>query len=652
MRSGLRLLPRIKTTQAHRLLQSAFTTPIPSLNTLPVHTAYQRGYKWDDDTFARMLYKAAAGIFATSFVATSMTVSSPALADGFPRDIPTDAKSGTYDWKGVLHRLNAEQKAHPSAPKIHASRHALPSSPKAAVSVLAGAPSDICTHSVEFPLSRNADAHGVLATLTAGLAGSSDANVRIDDTSTRRRTIVSRPHEFEVSVIVPRVPSFDGRVAIDLFKSAENAKFSDAELEAIVNAYRISQDTGDAVRLLDGKNSVDIGPPTRIERRKPGVHERRYSFSGSAPPPPKSPRPAIPPSIFDDEDDGDEDDGDGNQHRTDPEQTRKLAREKLKEHGVEVFEKHDDLTWDALAGYSDVKQRIEETLTLPLRHPDVYNRIVQGTRARVEPNVPKAVLYEGPPGCGKTLSARILASSIGVPFVHIRIETLLSKYYGETTRKLAEVLESANALGKCIVFLDECDSVGLRRSGGGGNDVHEVTRRTLSVLLRFIDGMDGPKDAIILAATNHKEDLDAALISRFDVVVSFPLPDFDTRVAVLKLYAKQLSEEHIREIAELTWGFSGRELLDVCEEAERMRAGVIVRSREHNLKNDTSVSGSDRCNEPPAEDQLPQLHEYVEAVNRKAGHVIGRWNLNFMGPHGSHAFQNNTHTRPAVTAES
>lgn len=650
MRSGLRLLPRINTTQVHRPLQSAFTTPIP-INTLRVHTAYQREYRWDDDVFVRMLYKATAGIFATSLAVTSMTVSSPALADSFPRDIPTDAKSGTHDWKGVLHRLNAEQKAHPSASKIHAIRHALPSSPKAAVSALAGAPSDVCTHSVEFPLSRSADAHGVLATLTAGLAGSSDANVRIDDTSTRRRTIISRPHEFEVSVIVPRVPSFDGRVAIDLFKSAENAKFSDAELEAIVNAYRISQDTTDAVRLLDGKNSVDIGPPTRIERRKPGAHERRYSFSGSAPPPPKSSRPAIPPSIFDDDED-DEDDEDGNQHRNDAEQTRKLALEKLKEHGVEVFEKHDNLTWDALAGYSAVKQRIEETLTLPLRHPDIYNRIVQGTRARVEPNVPKAVLYEGPPGCGKTLSARILASSIGVPFVHIRIETLLSKYYGETTRKLAEVLESANALGKCIVFLDECDSVGLRRSGGGGNDVHEVTRRTLSVLLRFIDGMDGAKDAIILAATNHKEDLDAALISRFDVVVSFPLPDFDTRVAVLKLYAKQLSEEHIREIAELTWGFSGRELLDVCEEAERMRAGVIVRSREHDLKSNANVPGSDKSNEPPAEDQLPQLHEYVEAVNRKADHVIGRWNLKFRGQRGSHSFQNNTHTRRAVTAES
>lgn len=651
MRSGLRLLPCIKALRAHGPLQSSFAVSVPIVNTLFAHTRCQRGHhQSDDNVFARLLYRTAAGVFATSVVAASITLSTPARADNFPREIPSDGKSATHDWKGVLHRLNAEQKAHPSASKIHAVRHALPSSPNSTVPAIADAPSNLCTHSVEFPLSRSADAHSVLATLTAGLAGSSGANVRIDDSSTRRRTVVSRPHEFEVSVVVPRVPSFDGCVAIDLFKSAENARFSDAELDAIVNAYRISQDTADAVRLLDGKNSVDIGPPTRIERRKPGIHERRYGFSGSAPPPPKSVRPAIPPNIFDyDEDgDGDEDDSNG----TNVDQARQRAREKLKEHGVEIVERHGDLTWDALAGYSDVKQRIEETLTLPLRHPDVYNRIIQGTRVRAEPNVPKAVLYEGPPGCGKTLSARILASSIGVPFVHIRIETLLSKYYGETTRKLAEVLESANALGKCIVFLDECDSVGLRRSGGGGNDVHEVTRRTLSVLLKFIDGLDGAKDAIILAATNHKEDLDSALMSRFDVVVSFPLPDLNTRVAVLKLYAKQLSEEHIHKIAELTWGFSGRELLDICEEAERMRAGAIVRSRERDLKKGTDVSDSESCSELPKEEQLPQLHEYVEAVNRKADHVVGRLNLHFGHLHNSQALQNDTHPRTAFTAES
>lgn len=651
MRSSLRLLSRIAAPRPYNPHHTALTTPVPALTVLSAQSGPHREYKWDDEAFVRMLHRAGAGVFATGIVATAMSFSSPARAESsFPRDAPPDGKGGTHDWKSVLHRLTAEQKARPLAPKIHAIRHALPSPPNNSVSTLTDAPSDLCTHSVEFPLSRSADAHGVLATLTAGLAGSSGANVRIDDSGTRRRTIVSRPHEFEVSVIVPRVPSFDGCVAIDLFKSAENPIFSDAELDAIVNAYRISQDTSDAVRLLDGKNSVDAGPPTRIERRKPDVHERRYSFSGSAPPSPKSVRPAIQPGIFDDDDDNDDDD---DRQGMDTEQVRKRAREKLKEHGVDIIEQHDGLSWDALAGYADVKQRIEETLTLPLKHPDVYDRIVQGTRARAEPNVPKAVLYEGPPGCGKTMSARILASSIGVPFVHIRIETILSKFYGETTRKLAEVLEAANTLGRCIIFLDECDSVGLRRSGGGGgNDVHEVTRRTLSVLLRFIDGMDGQKDAIVLAATNHKEDLDAALLSRFDVVVSFPLPDFDTRVAVLKLYAKQLSEEHVREIAELTWGFSGRELLDVCEEAERMRAGKIVRSREHRLKRDTNGIGSGDSKQQSVDHDLPQVDEYIEAVNRKADHVIGRWNEKFGHLDKLQILKNDTHSHPAITAES
>lgn len=581
-------------------------------------------------------------VAAGAVTAATATIGPFARTERLPHDNSKAGAAASHDWKGVVHALSEAQRKHPSGREIHAVRRALPSTtvPSSTTSPATPDISKGYAHSVEFPLSRTADAHGVLATLTAGLAGSSGAHVRIDDSGTRRRTVVWRPQEFEVSVVVPRVPSFDGRVAIEVIKSSENPIFSDTELDAIVAAYRISQDSSDHVRLLDGKGSVDIGPPTRIDRHTPAARERHRRYSSSAPfLPSRPPHPAVNPRVTNDDDyDGDIDDDDDFddsqeyvQISKDSEAVRKRARKKLTELGVDVIEKRDGLSWDSLAGYSDVKQRIEETLTLPLKHPDVYDRIVQGTRARVEPNVLKAVLYEGPPGCGKTMSARILASSIGVPFVHVRVETLLSKYYGETTRKLAEVLEAANSLGRCIVFLDECDSVGLRRSGSGGNDVHEVTRRTLSVLLRFIDGMDGAKDAIILAATNHKEDLDAALLSRFDVVVSFPLPDFETRVAVLKLYAKQLPEEDICQLAKITWGFSGRELLDVCEEAERMRAGAIVRSREN-------------CNDPKSkhlgEEGLPEMHEYAEAVERKADHVVGRWNEKFRQFHNLHQLQN------------
>lgn len=415
-----------------------------------------------------------------------------------------------------------------------------------------------------------------------------EASVVVDETATRTVFTLSRSDSFEVAISVPRISPFEKSLSVELIRAdGPEATFSTEEVDALVRAYYLAQGAHDvsahvpieAGALLDGKDGVDVGPPTVLERRRGGGSYADYGV----------------------------DVGSGRNGGA------KRAMTKLGELGVEVFSgEGSNLSWDALAGYDDVKERIDNTLTLPLKHPDVYENIVRGTRKRFESNLPKAVLYEGPPGCGKTLSAKILATSIGVPFVHVPLETILSKFYGETTRKLAEILQTANELGPCLVFIDEVDSVGLSRSST--NEVHEVTRRTLSVLLRHIDGLDGPQNTILLAATNHKEDIDPALMSRFDVVVSFPLPDLETRKAVLALYAKHLSEGELSTMAELSGGFSGRELLDVCEEAERTYAGHIVRETE---------AGKRRIGDG-GQEELPGLKEYVEAIMRKAPHAVGR----------------------------
>lgn len=458
---------------------------------------------------------------------------------------------------------------------------------------------------MEFQVSPAADLYNVLVTLAAAFQtashGADNPVFNVQQSPTCTVLTIAEEDHFEIAVSVPRLPpspAFQTRVVVELTKSeGPDATFSTEEVEALIRTLYLSQSPTNGLSahvpmpggsLLDGKDSVDIGPPTVIDRSK--SHSNNRSHNSKHPsteleygvePLPRAGRGA--------------------------ELTAKRARAKLEELGVDVFDGKDStLSWDALAGYHDVKERIENTLTLPLKHPDVYENIVRGTRKRFESNLPKAVLYEGPPGCGKTLSAKILSVSIGVPFVHVPLETILSKFYGETTRKLAEILQTANDLGPCLVFIDECDSIGLSRSSS--TEVHEVTRRTLSVLLRHIDGLDGPQNTILLAATNHKEDIDPALMSRFDVVVSFPLPDLDTRAAVLALYAKHLSKEELTTMAELSAGFSGRELLDVCEEAERTYAGYIVREA-------VPKGGTE---------QLPTLTEYVEAIKRKAPHVVGR----------------------------
>ena len=460
--------------------------------------------------------------------------------------ITTTANADSPSWNSLLDELQQAQNSIHSPPPFTAARRPLQSGKS--------------VYQLHFAASPEADILTLIINLSSLIPL---AKFQVHESPTR--TILSLSDEnanFEVSI--PRLAPFETSIALRFTRPSDDP-FTEAEVDTLVHAYQLMHSV-EPFRLLDGKHSVDIGPATVIDR---GVDDEVVG------------RP----------------------------RGRNLsrARQKLEELGVEVFDS-GDLTWDALAGYADVKKRIDDTLTLPLKHPEVYQSIVRGTRKRYESNLPKAVLYEGPPGCGKTLSAKILAASIGVPFVHVPLETILSKFYGETTRKLAEILQTANELGRCLVFIDECDSIGMSRSSS--TEIHEVTRRTLSVLLRHIDGMDGPQNTILLAATNHKEDIDPALMSRFDVVVSFPLPDHDTRQKVLALYAKHLNETDLKTMADLSSGFSGRELLDICEEAERMHGGNIVRGR----ASGESVKGN----------QLPALEEYVEAIRRKAPHIVGR----------------------------
>lgn len=459
-----------------------------------------------------------------------------------------DAPSDTLSWPALLDRLGN----HTTTAQFTASRNP-PEESQAQ-----------WTYDLDFPIHPHADFYALLITLADTLHPHQKHDLTVDDTPTRT-VLTLTADDAHMSLVVPRLSNFQPTVTIRFLRDEPDATFPRDQVDALIRAYQmcqagVSSVTSSAPPLLPGHDSVDTGPSTALD------HSR-------------TPNQTIERNRI------------------------KRAKEKLQEMGVEVFDGDIELTWDALAGYDDVKKRIDDTLTLPLKHPDVYEGIVRGTRKRFESNLPKAVLYEGPPGCGKTLSAKILAASIGIPFVHVPLETILSKFYGETTRKLADILTTANELGRCLLFIDECDSIGLSRSSS--TDIHEVTRRTLSVLLRFIDGMDGPQNTILLAATNHKEDIDPALMSRFDVVVSFPLPGVDTRIAVLKLYAKHLTEEELREMAESSCGFSGRELLDVCEEAERIWGGVIVRG------------GAE------AENKLPRLREYVEAIRRKRPHVVG-----------------------------
>jgi SpoVK/Ycf46/Vps4 family AAA+-type ATPase len=147
------------------------------------------------------------------------------------------------------------------------------------------------------------------------------------------------------------------------------------------------------------------------------------------------------------------------------------------------------------------------------------------TRMKDEKNSPKCILFEGPPGCGKTTSAKIISQQVNIPLVYMPLEAIMSKFYGESENRLAEIFEAAGALGKCVLFIDEVDSLATSRESG----LHEATMRILSTLLRKIDSFESDGEVLVICATNRKKDLDPALISRLDLSIRFELPDSKTR---------------------------------------------------------------------------------------------------------------------------
>ncbi|DBA00700.1 TPA: hypothetical protein N0F65_001171 [Lagenidium giganteum] len=276
------------------------------------------------------------------------------------------------------------------------------------------------------------------------------------------------------------------------------------------------------------------------------------------------------------------------------------AIQQLQALGIEVYEPGEgesSLNWDSLAGYDAVKLEIEDTVVLALQNPELYERIAQKTRCRYESNRPRAVLFEGPPGTGKTLSARIIAQQAGIPMIHIPIESVVSKWYGDSEKKMSAIFDACEKLDGAIIFIDEIDALAGDRSGG---TMHEASRRILSVLLQKVEGFASAKKTTVVCATNRKQDLDSALLSRFDLCIRYELPDSTTRKAVFQRYAKQLADEELTDLANLSTGLSCRDIKEICEYAERKWASKILKKE---------VTG-----------ELPPLQSYVEATKV---HVAG-----------------------------
>jgi SpoVK/Ycf46/Vps4 family AAA+-type ATPase len=165
------------------------------------------------------------------------------------------------------------------------------------------------------------------------------------------------------------------------------------------------------------------------------------------------------------------------------------------------------------------------------------------------------------------------------------LEAIMSKYYGESESRLAEIFEAAAAMGSVILFIDEIDSLATSREAG----LHEATRRILSTLLRKIDSFESEGEVLVICATNRKKDLDPALVSRLDLSIRFELPGPETRAQIFGRYAKQLGKGDLERLGEMSVYLSGRDICDICKDAERKWASKYIRKEVSKIEPDLSV---------------------------------------------------------------
>jgi len=228
----------------------------------------------------------------------------------------------------------------------------------------------------------------------------------------------------------------------------------------------------------------------------------------------------------------------------------------------EVFIEVPEVRWDDIGGLKDVKQAIQEAVEWPLKYPDLYERL--GIRA------PRGILLFGPPGTGKTLLAKAVATESQANFIAVKGPEILSKWVGESERAVREIFRKARQAAPCIIFFDEMDAIAPRR--GWGISDSGVTERIVNQLLSEMDGLQNSKGVVVIGATNRPDILDPALLrpGRFDRIIYVPPPDAKARYEIFKVHTRKMplaSDVDLRELAEITEGYTGADIEAVCIEA-------------------------------------------------------------------------------------
>jgi cell division protease FtsH len=284
-----------------------------------------------------------------------------------------------------------------------------------------------------------------------------------------------------------------------------------------------------------------------------------------------------------------------------------------------------NVTFKDVAGLDEAKEEVVEVVDF-LKNPKKYTTL--GGK------IPKGVLLVGPPGTGKTLLAKAVAGEAGVPFFSISGSDFVEMFVGVGASRVRDLFKQARDKAPCIVFIDEIDAIGRARGKNalqGGNDERE---NTLNQLLVEMDGFSTDKGVILMAATNRADVLDSALMrpGRFDRLISVDRPDIIGREAIFKVHLKGITvgpDMDPRILAEMTPGFAGAEIANVCNEAALVaarRGKTAVEMDDFNFALDRVIGGLEKKNKliSPREKEIIAYHE--------AGHAVCGWFLEFASP--------------------
>jgi len=228
----------------------------------------------------------------------------------------------------------------------------------------------------------------------------------------------------------------------------------------------------------------------------------------------------------------------------------------------EVYIEIANVHWDEAGGLEDVKQQLKEAVEWPLNSPELF------TKLGIKP--PKGILLYGPPGCGKTLLARAVATESEANFISIKGPEIFSKWVGESEKGIREVFRKARMASPAIIFLDEIDSLAPTR--GLGLSDSGVSQRVISQLLTEMDGLVTTSDIVVIAATNRPDMIDSAVLrpGRFDRIIYVPEPDEKSRLLIFSIYTKGMPLENdvdLNLLANKTKYYSGADIESLCREA-------------------------------------------------------------------------------------